>query len=441
MHPARLFLTALAVVSMLAFVPQRAAAITLLRDADIEQSLAQIASPVLRAAGLSPNSVRILLIDDNSLNAFVADTQHIFIHSGLLMQLKSAAALQAVIAHEAAHISNGHLSRRAGNMRTARNAAGLGFILAAAAGVAGNGRAAAGIAMGTSSSALRVFLSHTRAEETSADQSSIRTLVRAGIDPSGALEVHQLFRGQEALSTGRQDPYLRTHPTSRERTRAVQAQINALKGATKRNAQSEYWFARTRAKLTAFKRAPKWTLRRASEGPTKDIAHMRRAVAYHRQSDLKRAVSEIDAAIALRPRDAALIELRGQILLEGRQTRAAVATYAKAAGLAPNNALILGGYGRALLASGQNRKALTVLEKSRSRDFRDARVLRDLAVAYSKAGQNGMASLVTAERYALQGRMKDAGLHAKRASGLLSRGSGPWRRAQDVLSAAKNARK
>ena len=46
-----------------------------------------------------------------------------------------------------------------------------------------------------------------------------------------------------------------------------------------------------------------------------------------------------------------------------------------------------------------------------------------------------MAAVVTAERYALLGRMEDAGLHAKRAVALLPRGSAAWRRAQDVLIA------
>jgi len=64
-------------------------------------------------------------------------------------------------------------------------------------------------------------------------------------------------------------------------------------------------------------------------------------------------------------------------------------------------------------------------------------MMRDLAVAYAKSGNNGMASLATAERYALQGRLKDAGIHAKRAAGLLPRGSAGWNRAQDVLRAAK----
>ena len=92
-------------------------------------------------------------------------------------------------------------------------------------------------------------------------------------------------------------------------------------------------------------------------------------------------------------------------------------------------------------ADGQPRAALTQLEAARTRDFRDARVLRDLGQAYAETGQNGMASLAVAERYALQGRMKDAGYHAERASGLLPRGSPPWQRAQDVAVAAEQYEK
>ena len=68
-------------------------------------------------------------------------------------------------------------------------------------------------------------------------------------------------------------------------------------------------------------------------------------------------------------------------------------------------------------------------------------MLRDLSVAYAKSGNTGMAALVTAERYALTGRMEDAEINAKRAAGLLAEGSGPWQRAQDVLIAAERAEK
>lgn len=437
LHLARMTGLGLCLALLVAVAPARAAG--LLRDADIEHALMQLGAPILRAAGLSPGQVRILLVDDSSLNAFVVDTQHIFIHSGLLAKLDSAAQIQAVIAHEAAHISNGHISRRLGNLQSARTAAGLGMALAAAAAASGGGQAAVGLAIGLQSSVMRNFLAHTRAEESSADISSIRYLVSAGVDPQGAVEVQELFRGQDALAESRQDPYMRSHPLTSDRLRALKGLATGAGRPAQSDPTAAYWFARAKGKLTAFTRAPSWTLRRADDSGSADIAAMRKAIAYHRQSDLRNALAQIDAAIGMRPNDPFLRELKGQILLESRRAVDAVAVYSAAARLAPREPLILGGLGRAHLANGAPGEALKVLEAARGRDFGDARILRDLAVAYAKTGQNAMASLVTAERYALQGRLKDAAIHATRAEGALPRGSGPWKRAQDVLSAAQSA--
>jgi predicted Zn-dependent protease len=139
--------------------------------------------------------------------------------------------VQAVLAHEAAHIANGHLTARPAAAASAQTAARMGLLLALAAGAAsGEGGAAPGLAAGSASAAQRSLLAHTRAEEASADQSALRYMVSAGIDPTAMLEVLDLFRGQEALSVGRQDPYVRSHPLTRDRIRTVQAFL-ATQGA------------------------------------------------------------------------------------------------------------------------------------------------------------------------------------------------------------------
>lgn len=421
--------------------PGAAAAQTLIRDPDIEHGLLELARPVLAEAGLSPSQVRVLLVDDRRLNAFVIDGRHIFMTTGLLLRLGSAAEVQAVIAHEAAHIANGHITRRIANLGNARTATALGVLLALAVGAAsGRADAAGGLATGIAGSAMGVFLAHTRAEESSADQAAVRYLARAGIEPAAMLGALDLFRGQEALSEGRQDPYARTHPLSRDRIRALEGFAAAAGGAGRESAAAAYWFARARGKLSAFVNNPAATLRALGAGDGSDAALIGRAVAHHRQADLGQALAAIDALLARRPDDPFVHELRGQILLESRQFAAAAQAYGRAAALAPGEALMLAGQGRALLALGTaeaERQALAVLEAARTRDAADPRLLRDLAVAYAKAGNAGMASLVTAERYALIGRMEDAALHARRAEGQLARGSPGWNRAQDVLRAAE----
>lgn len=416
-------------------------AVTLLRDADIEHSLDQLAAPILRAAGLNPNTVRILVVEDRGLNAFVINTRAIFIHSGLLLQLDTAAQLQSVIAHEAAHIANGHIQRRLTNLRGSQTAMGFGMALALAVAIASDdATAAAGVAAGAAGAAQRQFFSHTRAEEAAADQSSIRYMLRAGIEPNGAIEVLDLFRGQEALSVSRQDPYARTHPLTSDRLRALRGLIATNPGTPSDATAADFWFARAQGKLSAFIQNPGWTLRR-TRTDTSPLGAMRRAVAYHRQADAANAIAAMQSVLQQYPNDAYWYELYGQILLESRQVGAAVQAYERAVQLKDDEPLILGGYGRALLARNtdtSNQQAVRILERARALDGQSAAILRDLGQAYARTGRPGLASLAVAERYALIGRPNDAVIHATRAADRLPRGSAPWQRAQDVLSVTRN---
>lgn len=436
----RLVLFVLALV--IAVAPRSTWAASLIRDPDIEHALTELATPILRAAGLSPSQVGIYVINDSSLNAFVLDRTGIYIHSGMILRLTKASELQSVIAHEAAHIANGHLVRRVSNMQTARNVMMLGAALSVAAGASGAGAAAAGgLAVGVASSAQRVFFGHTRAEESAADQSGVRFLAAAGVDTSGAVSVLELFSGQEALPATRQDIYARSHPLSRDRLRQVKALAQSYAKPVKADPAADYWFDRAKGKLSAFVRNPKWTFQRSKESPAADVRAMREAIAYHRLNQTNKALASLDRARQLRPGDPFYDELRGQILLESRNFGAAANAYAAALKRAPNDPQIMASYARALVALGspqQLRQAVPLLERSTARDWRNGQALRDLGQAYAKLGNNGMAAVVTAEAHAMHGRTKDARVLATRAVGMLPRGSAGWQRAQDVLNAVRN---
>jgi len=423
------------VVALAAALP--AAAQTLLRDAELERAFRELARPVIAAAGLSPADIRVLLIRDDSPNAFVIDGSAVFVTSGLVLKMSRPEMLQAVLAHEVAHIANGHITRRAGNARAARSAALFGLALAAAV-AQENAGAAAGLALGTSSSAMRRFLAHTRAEEIAADQSGIRFMARANVDPTAMVEVLELFRGQEALTQGRQDAYVRTHPLSADRIRAVRGFAAAFAEIDPPDPAMAYWFARSQAKLSAYLRNPGWTLRRLPAGDTSDAALVARAVAHSQNANGAEARRAAQALVDKRPGDAYAHELLGWVAFEARAYDAAVAAYARALDLAPAEPLIAAGYGRALLAAGgRDAAARDVLEAARARDPFNPGLLRDLGHAQARLGEDGAAALSAAERYALSGRLKDAAIHATRAADLLPRGSARWQRAQDILAAAE----
>ncbi|MCR9086266.1 MAG: M48 family metalloprotease [Rhodobacteraceae bacterium] len=433
-------LQALALIVVVA-LPAPARAVGLLRDAGMEHGLNQLARPIIAAAGLSPSRIQILVINDMSLNAFVTNGRAVFIHAGLILRLQSSEALQAVIAHEVAHIANGHYVRRSINAQNAQRNSLFGLAAGVAAGVAsGNPALGAGIAQGTAGSALGVFLSHTRAEEAAADKSGLRYMARAGIPPEAMAEVFDLFAGQEALAPERQSAWARTHPVSRERARAAENFAAVLSPRTSDRTETEYWYQRARGKLSAYLRSPSYTLDRVGLSDMSDPARIQRAMAYFKMPDMSKARTEVAGLIEARPDDPYFHELLGWMEIESGNAERAIDAYREAVALAPRAPMILAGYGRSLLAlntPATDAEALTALETARSRDRNNQRLLRDLAVAYARTGNNGMASLSTAQRYEAMGRREDARLHAARAVDQLPVGSPGWSRAQDIMRATE----
>ncbi len=417
----------------------------LIRDAEIERTLRTAARPLLQKAGVPASTTNIFIVNDRSMNAFVAGGNNIFINAGLVMRLKSVDMIQAVIAHEIGHITGGHQSQRAASIGSARTAAGIGILLGLAAIVAGETDVGLGVAIGSADAANRSVLANTRAQEASADQSGARYMARAGIDPQAALDVLDIFRGQELLSTSYIDPYAITHPVSSDRIARLRGLVAAYKpGQSIQPPDMDYWYGRTVAKFRGFMNSSKSTLKRYPKSNKSEAAMLARSVAYFRLPNTSKALSEINALIKKRPQDPYYHELKGQILLESGKAKPAVASYRTATKLAPKEPLILAGLGRAMLvtdSAANNKAALKILKRAHTADPRDGQMLRNLALAYARGGNTGMAALITAERYALASNFKTAKIHAERAQALLPRGSSGYLRADDILVLAKRQKK
>ncbi|MFN9356673.1 MAG: M48 family metallopeptidase, partial [Alphaproteobacteria bacterium] len=194
-----------------------------IRDAEIERILRNYSDPLFRAAGLDAKSVNIYIIKDESLNAFVAGGQNVFINTGMITSLKSPNELKGVIAHETGHISGGHLVRGMDAIGKAQVPMVIGMLAGVAAIAAGAPDVGLGLLMGSQSIAQREFFSYSRTQEAAADQAGVKLLEATGQSPRGMYAVFDLFADQEALSGAKQDPFVRTHPLSRERASTLRS--------------------------------------------------------------------------------------------------------------------------------------------------------------------------------------------------------------------------
>src|SRR3546814_14273920 len=70
-----------------------------------------MARPLAIAAGLDPKSVKVVLIGDPSINAFVMQGQTVYIHSGLIRAADNIQQVHAVFAHQLAHLARPHSLR------------------------------------------------------------------------------------------------------------------------------------------------------------------------------------------------------------------------------------------------------------------------------------------------------------------------------------------
>src|SRR5690606_30516881 len=78
------------------------------RDAETEALLQDMVDPLAQAAGFQKGAIDVVLVQDPSINAFVAQGQRIYVHSGLINAADSANEVQGVLAHELGHITGGH---------------------------------------------------------------------------------------------------------------------------------------------------------------------------------------------------------------------------------------------------------------------------------------------------------------------------------------------
>lgn len=440
----RLFLILPAFLLMFAPIAAQAQSLSFIRDAEIEATLKRMSVPIFQAAGIDPNSIKIFVVQDRSLNAFVVGRNMVF-HTGLLEKLEDIEELYGVIAHETGHIAGGHTIQRANAARASTGPLLLATILGIAAAAAGQGDVGSAVIAGSQTIAQRSFLSYTRGQESSADQAAVSYLNRLKIDPSGMLRTLERLKAVEIVSIGNRDPYTLTHPLTNQRIKLLEQRVARATGTPNSvRPDIRYWHQRMRAKIKGFTENPIRVLSQLDPSDQSESAIQIRAVAYHRSADLRSAIREADKLIEIRPNDPYYHELKGQFLFESGAVNEAISSYQRAVSLAPDESLLQVAYGRALLARGDNNsdraahQALLVATRS---DRLNSSAWRNLATAESRLGNDLAATLATAEFQALRGSLRAAKRNALQVQELASTGSPAWIRAGDIIAAVERGQK
>ncbi|MDQ3139771.1 MAG: M48 family metalloprotease [Pseudomonadota bacterium] len=432
----------MALTLSLALIAQPAAAQSMLRDAETEALLNDISKPLIEAAKLRPADVEIVLIQDPSINAFVAGGQIVYINSGLLDAADNANEVQGVIAHELGHVTGGHIIRLQEGAKAASGIALLSVLAGVLALAAGAGDAAAGIMAAGQQAAMGKFYSFVSTQESSADQAGASFLTNSGTSGKGSIAFFKKLQNQEMrYGVPQDDSYLRTHPLSGDRIAALE---NIYKTDPAWNKPTdpalEERFQRVKAKLAGYANDPRTTLIQYPETDRSVPAHYARAYAWHKSAYPAKAMAEVDTLLAARPNDPYFLELKGQVLLESGKPEEALASLRQATTIAPDQPLISALFGHALIATEDEAnfgEAKNVLRAAVGRDNNNPFAWYQLGIVYDREGDTARAALATAERYNLVGQPKLALANAEHALQGIPYGSPDWIRAQDIAMVSR----
>ena len=420
----------------------------IIRDAEIEQLLKEYTQPILRVAGLTQQNIQVVIINDRSFNAFVADGRRIFVNAGALLDAETPNQIIGVLAHEAGHIAGGHLARLREQLAAASTQSILAMLLGIGAMVAG-GRGAGGSSSALSQGGMAALsgptaaiqnslFAYLRAQEDQADRAGVKFLTASGQSAKGMYDTFKRLADQMLYQTAYLNPYLQSHPLPSERVAALEGMAKA----------SPYWNTKDppalqarhdlmRAKLFGFLERPEAVARRYPPSDGSLAAHYARAISALRFAEPRAAQAQVDALIHVQPQNPYFHELKGQMLLESGRPVDAVAPLRQAVQLAPNPALMQIMLGQTLIASHDRARldeAVTILQAALIHEPESSEAYSQVAMAYGQKNDLAHADLASAQAAYMRGDLKTAREIAARAKTRFPVGSPGWVKADDIAS-------
>lgn len=417
-----------------------------LRDAEIEQLLRDYTRPILRTAGLEKQNIQVVIINDRSFNAFVADGRRIFVNYGALLDAQTPNQIIGVLAHETGHLAGGHLAKLREQLAQAQTQMIIAMLLGVGAMVAGaksNSSGASQIgaaAISAPQEAIRRnLLSYQRQQEENADRAGVKFLNATGQSAKGMYDTFKRFADQTLFSSQGSDPYLMSHPMPAERVAALEQLARSSPYWDKKDdAALQLRHDLMRAKIAGFMDRPDTVSRKYPPSNTSLPARYARAISTYRHGDLRMALAMIDDLIREQPNNPYFHELRGQALLEGGRPAEAIAPLRKAVQISGNSALIEMLLGQALVASDNKAyadEAIAILRAALTREPEAPIGYTQLAMAYGRKGNYAEADLASAQAAFLRGDNKTARELATRAKTRFAVGTPGWVKADDIVSA------
>lgn len=358
-------------------------------DAELNAYLANLG---FRLAANSPDAriaFEFFVMNDPSINAFALPGGFIGVHTGLMASAQTESELAAVIAHEIAHVTQGHIARLVANQQQAQVGSLVAMALALLA-ARSNPQLAQGAILGAQAAVVQSQLNFTRDMERDADRVGLSILERSGFDVRGMSSFFErLQRATRSFETSA-PAYLRTHPMTTER---IADALNRIDSLPYRQVPDDPEFQFVRTRLLAMQGTPRDAVQTFEAG-LKQGAFINEAAqrfglvhALARNRELPRALKELRALRAVAPRLPMIDALEGDLLVASGNLKGAAALYQAALREHPRYRALVYDHADVLIRLGRPAEALKLASDSLQFFPSDHRLFFIQARAYSELGR------------------------------------------------------
>jgi predicted Zn-dependent protease len=181
-----------------------------IKDKDIIRTIDSLVQIIVSANTIDGEDIKIIVVNNQEVNAFALPKAYMVINSGLIAACKSPEALSGVIAHELSHIQLKHVERKL------LKELGVAVLLSSTAG--GGAEVMKQVIKTLSGTA------YDRSLEQEADESAVRYLINAQIDPEPlAAFFYDLSLSEPDIMSNLE--WIATHESSKERAENIVALI------------------------------------------------------------------------------------------------------------------------------------------------------------------------------------------------------------------------
>ena len=278
----------------------------------------------------------ILLIDDDSLNAFAAPGGVIGINGGLFLNADNEGQFASVLAHELAHLSQRHFARNVLKSQDSNLTSALVMVSSIAIALISNNPNA--ISVGPAF-LQQQNLRYSRLFEKEADRVGFINLINAGYNPKSMGEMFENMNDIRRLSGDLPPEFLLTHPLSSSR---ISDAFNAAEGVSEEGTKRDsldFGFMKARLEVY-YENIPLNSLRlfesKMDQNPS-DANIYGLALAHEKNNNFDESLALLNKLIQKYPKNLVINNTKVDVLLSYEKFDAALALVNKFLEISPKN--------------------------------------------------------------------------------------------------------